>query len=74
MPSFVGEEGGEKGGVAGPFHLGALPERALKNNEVFCFLYFYISKKITKYLDFCIFIVVQLLFQLELQLEVQLEV
>ena len=61
--------GGGGGGLR--FHLGALPERALENNEVFCFSYFYISKKkITKYFAFCIFIVVQLRFQLEVQLEV----
>ena len=50
----------------------ALTERALENNEVFCFLYFYISKKkMTKYSSS---IVVQLQFLLELQLEVYLEV
>ena len=56
------------------FHMGALRERALENSEVFCFLYFYSSQKITKYFAFCIFIVVQFQFQLELQLEVQLKV
>ena len=50
---------GKRGGGGVRFHMGTLRERALENNEVFCFI--------------CIFIVVQDRFQLELQLEVQLE-
>ena len=69
MPSFVWG----RRAMGFRFHMGALLERALKNNEVFRFLYFYSSKKIPKFFAFCIFIVVQLRFQLELQLEVRLE-
>ena len=36
--------------------MGALRGRALENNEVFCVLHFYSSKKITKYFAFCIFV------------------
>ena len=38
---------GKKGGGGGlQIHLGALGERAIENNEVFSFLYFYSSQKI----------------------------
>ena len=40
---------GKKGGGGVQIHLGALGERAIENNEVFYFLYFYSSQKITKY-------------------------
>ena len=40
------KEGWGGGGRGWRFRLGArLRERALENNEVFCFLYFYSSKK-----------------------------
>ena len=52
-PSF-GEEGGRGEGVR--FHLGALPERALENNELFCCLYFYISKKNNEIFCFFVFL------------------